>query len=413
MKAANRKPEFIFPFDTFQLAPGLGHFSCCAANHDFGNGQVPCDKIVVRSVLSCLIEARLAHLHDGERWLELRYLAAMRNRLFEGLGEGTQEDAKAENHPANIATSTHDAKQLQALKDQMMWRNETTERVETTTTGASLLFWAAMADDQASVRELLRLGSRDVNRNLSKGTPALSLCAKMTPLTIAMAFARWGVVELLLEAGSDPKAKDSQGKDVLMYAAITGNYAVIDPWLRRFPAWDLDRGQQVLGKTALHLAIFLGANKRPTIEALLRNGASPLALADNGSSIIHDAAMNPDLSPETMQWLLEYDNGVARPLLHKRKVPQTLKWRLMYAATRFMSRVGSANKLLKEIATWEGRLPLHDTAWYGHSTTAHILVAAGSPLEAKTAQGMTAFQLAQKSHGGKAPAVLRKSISNL
>ena len=40
-------PVFVKSQDALLLPPGLGHFSCCSAGHDFGSGKVPCDRAAV------------------------------------------------------------------------------------------------------------------------------------------------------------------------------------------------------------------------------------------------------------------------------------------------------------------------------------------------------------------------------
>ncbi len=76
-----------------------------------------------------------------------------------------------------------------------------------------MLFWAVLADDLSSVREILRTEMKDINRGLTRSFPELSLFAKMTPLMMAMGFARWGVVETLLKAGANPLSTDKNGHE--------------------------------------------------------------------------------------------------------------------------------------------------------------------------------------------------------
>jgi hypothetical protein len=81
MVVKNDVPEFIFPADALFLSPGLGEFSCCAMKHDFGNGNIPCDKIAVGNVLSLLMEAKVEHLKCAGRWFEMRYFASLQVRV--------------------------------------------------------------------------------------------------------------------------------------------------------------------------------------------------------------------------------------------------------------------------------------------------------------------------------------------
>jgi hypothetical protein len=103
-----------------------------------------------------------------------------------------------------------DAGRLQGLKERLSWQNEATELQLQTASGASLLFWAAMANDFSSVEELLRSESKKIDRGLTANVPELSMFAKTTPLMVAMAYARWALVEALLEAGAKPALGDSQ-----------------------------------------------------------------------------------------------------------------------------------------------------------------------------------------------------------
>ena len=68
VKGPETTPEFIFSVDALQLHPGEGEFSCCAVNHNFGNGVVPCDRKAVHSVLVELIEAKIDHLQAKGEW---------------------------------------------------------------------------------------------------------------------------------------------------------------------------------------------------------------------------------------------------------------------------------------------------------------------------------------------------------
>jgi hypothetical protein len=84
MVVKNDVPEFILATDALFLQPGLGEFSCCAMKHDFGNGNVPCDKIAVGNVLSLLMEAKVEHLKHAGRWFEMRYFASLQVRVDSG-----------------------------------------------------------------------------------------------------------------------------------------------------------------------------------------------------------------------------------------------------------------------------------------------------------------------------------------
>jgi hypothetical protein len=383
-------------------------------DHDFGNGKVPCDKIALERVLALLIEAKLYLLKAEKRWFELRCYASKQHRYFEGL-EGTRGSVLGEKlaeRTTTLMVTNRRMGGLTALKEKLAWRDDDTERKEAGPSGVSLLFWAVMANDVSSVRQLLHAGCKFVNRGLAKKKPEFSMWKGTTPLHVSMGFACWEVVELLLDGGADPVAVDMQGKDALMWASFFGNVTNIWFWMERFPDWNLERREVEVGMTALHFAAACGTNKRPTLELLLLKGANPLAVGDNGAHLLGFAAINPDLLPEEMQWLLDYKGTEVRQHgLHLGIPPQTPKWRVIFSATQWLSRLGNTNKMVRELASWEGITPLHDAGRLGYHELASVLTAAGAPTEARTAQGFTPLQLAHASHGGKVPKLLKRSTS--
>jgi ankyrin len=290
------------------------------------------------------------------------------------------------------------------LKERLEWQDEGAESKRTRSSGASLLFWAVLADDLSSVRDILRSEMKDINRGLAKSHPELSLFAKMTPLMMAMGFARWGVVEALLNAGANPLSTDKDGHDALMIAAGYGNDENnIRGWLKRYPQWNLERREATAGSTALHWAAGGGPNQRKVFEALLEHGANPLTLCHTGASVVTVAAFSPDSSPDLMQWLLHYSDGKLLPLLTLSLSPRAMQWRIIFSITQVLARVGVRRKVVQEFASWEGRTPLHFAGLMGHLAICDVLVRNGAPLEARTAQGLTPLQLTEKRHGGTIP----------
>ncbi len=262
-----------------------------------------------------------------------------------------------------------------------------------------------LADDLSSVRELLRSELKDIiNRGLTQSHPELSMLAKMTPLMMAMGFARWGVVEALLNAGANPFSTTKDGHDALMVGAIYGkDENNIRCWLKRYPQWNLERRDTALGGTALTWAAGSGANKAKVVEALLEHGSNPLMLGNTGASVVHSVALNPDSSPDLMQWLLRYTDGKLRPMLKLGSSPRTVQWRIIFSITQVLARVGVKRKVVQEIASWEGQTPLHFAGALGHLAICDVLVRNGAPLEARTTQGLTPLQLTENRHEGTVP----------
>jgi hypothetical protein len=109
-----------------------------------------------------------------------------------------------------------------------------------------------------------------------------------------------------------------------------------------------------------------------------------------------------------MQWLLHYSDGKLLPLLKLGLLPGTMQWRIIYSITRVLARVGVRSELVREIASWEGRTPLHGAFIDGRLALCDVLVRNGAPLDARTAQGLTPLQLTEKRHGGTIPETLSR-----
>ncbi len=290
------------------------------------------------------------------------------------------------------------------MKEKLGWQDEATESKRARSTGSSLLFWAVLADDLSSVKEILRTEVKDINRALVQGYPELTLWAKTTPLVMAMGFARWGVVEALLKAGANTLSADKDGHDALMMAAIFGkDEKNIRGWLKMYPQWNLERRENTIGLTALHFACASGAKKAKTVEALLEHGANPFTLTRFGCNVVCCAALNSDCSPDLIQWLLHYSDGKLLPLLKLGMLPLTMQWRLISSITQVLAHVGVRRKFVQEVASWKGQTPLHMAGAMGHVAICEVLVRNGAPLDHRTAQGLTPLQLTERGYGGTIP----------
>jgi ankyrin repeat protein len=204
--------------------------------------------------------------------------------------------------------------------------------------------------------------------------------------------------------GANPFSTDKDGHDALMIAAIYGeDQNNIRGWLKRYPQWSLERRETTVGATALLWATGVGANKAKVVEALLEHGANPFVLGHTGASVVHSVALNPDSSPDLVQWLLHYSDGKLLPLLKLGSSPRTVQWRLIFSITQILARVGVRRKVVQELASWEGVTPLHHAGAMVHVAICDVLVRNGAPLDARTAQGLTPLQLMEKMHGSAIP----------
>jgi ankyrin repeat protein len=425
-----KKLEFMTSLDKALLPPGLGNFSCCAVGHDFGNGKMPCDRVVVHSVLTRMIQAKIEDLWNKGKWMEMRNTAAMQHWYSQGLDVGRK--GRPMGSFMSIAKRTFmgygakDEGRSEAFKAVLHWRDDEIERQQTKLTGASFLTWAVIANDLPCVRDVLkdhRLSrrsaqkERDINTPIAKDLPQLPLMKGTTPLMLAMAMSRWEIVELLLDEGAEGwHITDRMGLDCVMLAAMYGNSDNVKGWLRRYPAWELERREKLCGFTALGMAVFMGcSNKLETVHALLDGGADPMALnCGVGVSLLHIAAINPDTSPELLQNLLDYKGGLLKPMLHVRNYPRSAEWRVRYWTARALARVGSNSKMATELAWYEGATPVQMAAGKGHLVTTRLLRdAAIAPLASKNSQGRNAAELVYALHNGGPPPMLEDCVGAL
>lgn len=182
------------------------------------------------------------------------------------------------------------------------------------------------------VRELLDAGASATCASPKSGMTALSAAARE---------GRSDIVQVLLERGADPSARDSRGRSALFYASSTSAISSVrilaakalkndcslheaSRCLRldaaeilihqghgaNFPS-RLHGGRTPLGELCLHAEATTGEQQRSRvrrlIKLLLENGADPLFRARNEKSVIILALDNAHSSFEVAEALLETD----------------------------------------------------------------------------------------------------------
>ena len=280
--------ELILPVDMIQLSAGMGAFSCCVKGHgaseeghgtsEEGNGvplQSTCDKDVVAVVLSKMIDDKVADLFTQKRIFNARLYATLKHWYMRGLPPVPRGE---------VLTCVG----LAAARRRLRWGTDDVEADETKMTGVGILFWCTMLNDVVAVRELAggdaAVGDADSN-TLKLHVPwlAISVVRGFTTLHAACAWASFEVVELLLSLGLNPNATtEKETLNVMAGAAIFNRGDIITQWVARFPDFDLEHRDTLVGTTVLGNAVFSGSNKRYAIEALINAGASTECRADNG-----------------------------------------------------------------------------------------------------------------------------------
>ena len=127
--------------------------------------------------------------------------------------------------------------------------------------GMTALHWAARRGDVELTRMLLYAGAN---------VRALTRLGGFTPLVMASDRGHAGVIDVLLNAGADPKAATSAGTTPLMFAAASGNTDAITLLLDK--GADVNAVESVRGETALMFAT--ASNRVEAMKVLIASGAN-------------------------------------------------------------------------------------------------------------------------------------------
>ena len=422
------QPAFISSLDGLYLAPGLGQFTCCARNHKVGRGV--CDKVKIGAVIDSMIQARASYLFSQpKRRFDARFFACAAPWFQRGL-EGVIKTARSlrgrfdsdEGVPfigQIVRAFTHkgvpfseeavvpiedDGDNAQeALETTLRWRGDDKEASFCRKTGTSLLFWAVLNDNLPAVTAVQGAFAKaeDLNAELSKTLrfryPQLGLQSKMSLLHTAMAFASWAVVENLIKngVGVDLRAGDKgvpsrypRGFDAAMFAAFFGRHDNIRRWSNQFPDWDWERRENGTGHTAIHCAaLFGGGMPQETVKALVDVGASVESVQYHGVTLLHTAALNPDSTPELINYLCALPAFRASGGINAQVRPQTCSWAVIYWIARIATRLGSSHVVFNLMRDGLRSVPLQSAARSGHIDTFRVLLANGADPSIRNAIG--------------------------
>ncbi|XP_076235051.1 uncharacterized protein LOC143179622 [Calliopsis andreniformis] len=294
--------------------------------------------------------------------------------------------------------------------------------------GHSVLHWATVCGEAECVRLVLAAGARPSTPDLRGGSPlhyAAQCCGAAATAELAVP-KKVGlkVLQTLLEFGADVNAKDEDGRQPILWAASAGSVEAVLA-LSRAGGSAAAGAADKDGLTALHCAASRGHAR--CVEALVNLcGAHPDHVDDNGCSALHYAATLGHADATALILKLGADpnrqdrKGRTPALCAAAKGQlETLKILAQHGGSLYARTVrgtGVAHEavasgrieLIKwlakkrpstlDVATHDGKTPLHVAALHGHLDACKVLLDNGARINAvlRTSKGnlMTALDAA-------------------
>jgi len=216
-----------------------------------------------------------------------------------------------------------------------------------------------------------------------------------TPLALVTKSGSPGIVNVLLDAGADPRAVFKEGMTALHQAVASNNKKVVRALVSHPLAAEFVDLATADGDTPLHFAVFRGRPRM--VKALLDAGANVLAVNTSGASALAIAVRCDN--KEIVEMLADHHKSLDLfNLTTKGFTP------LMIAAS--LGRRKMVKVLVQKHPDWLAVVSNGLTAFLiacsqGHARTAGLLLDKDtSQLEAKTTEGCTALILAAKGNHG-------------
>mmetsp|Transcript_172516 Transcript_172516/g.547700 ORF Transcript_172516/g.547700 Transcript_172516/m.547700 type:complete len:665 (-) Transcript_172516:118-2112(-) len=428
-------PFTIHDFDMPRLLPGDGEFSCCRLGHVLNGKTIPCDRVKCGSVLDKMLAAKAKQLQKSGRRMDQHFWVSVWKSFLVGLRDptparqnlltsrpindsGTKQDhdkvASAhpdeEQHvPQRVPQQPEQPEQpkgLAVLRRTLGW-NEKDDQ-DCIKTGFSLAHFAALSNDPQAIRELALEGKTNFNQSLKINAFHLAYMVQdATPLIAAMVYADFPTVEALLEAKADPYQRNANAMDCLFLASCRGRTENVVGWLQRFPEWDVERNDKLLGINPCCLNALTGVNKAAILQQFIDKGMDVRQARRWGGegTLLCLMALCEDPDIEAAQLLLQKGCDPNVPWKSTGCV-----WKSFFKAVRMRTMIGSGGRRwTMELATMEGSTALHLAAKRGDVELITLLVKSGASVDAKNAQGLTPMQVGQKFFG-TVPALLEEAL---
>lgn len=459
--SAERRPNWASPVveACYAAPPGYADFSCCALNHDFGDGPVECDKLDVRDIMMDLLRSKIQYMFRESETMTARFFLCVSHMWLRGLpsrpraSSGQSQGSIADdddvsdaagagvrvaytNASSIVPRSDDPATALSELRRVLRWGQlDPTEATRIDTgldTGMTLMKWCVLSDNAPALREHLREIAERVTdpttrRALIEAPTRVNLSCfgfplHSTNLLAATAMASPDVVVALLEAGANPEAHTFAGTvDPFMAACVFGNYATVQCWLDNFPDWDIDRDNGDIANALCYACMFGGMSGSSeilkVIKCLVRAGADVSFRNRQGLTPLMFSQMCKDAHPSVVAYLLKclchrattttrrivdadttstaIEDAVASEI-NRKAVPRTIRDRIVSALYTTMYRTGAKRRgMVRALAMNVESTAIHWAARRGDAAMVRQLLCAGADPHQTNAVGADAAAFAQ------------------
>lgn len=197
------------------------------------------------------------------------------------------------------------------------------------------------------------------------------------------------IVTMLLDHGVDERLEDEAGNDPFAFACISNQLNNVKCWLKRFPDWNLETRNKVVGGVALSHAVFMGPNRLKLVKYLVETaGASLETVAHNGGTVLTALCASEDADVDALRYILQQSSS---KLVNRRLNATTMKWYLIQQGMKVAHRTGFANSGVVQLLSSEsGGTALHLAARRGDIEIVELLLNAGADPSFKNDLGQDA-----------------------
>lgn len=249
------------------------------------------------------------------------------------------------------------------------------------------LHYAAFSNNIELCKVLLSYDSVNVNAEDNAGETPLHWVFKWPNAPPEL-------VKLLLNKGADVNAQDNDSQAPLYEACLVGNLEGVRLLLEH--GADVNDGEDVFGRTALHAAVTKGnldivkllVEKGADLSRKNKQGRDPVSQAakEGESNILSFLLDTWKTQGTSTQFLLMPDIRGHTPL-HQSAAKGHEE------AVRILINAGNASEIFSQV-NHNGSIPLHSAALRGHAKVVETLLKHGSDIGARTASGKTPLDLA-------------------